>query len=201
MSHQNTDFSQPPAYSGPRRGNGAGVAALVVGIVAAVVAVIPLLGMAAFFLGPVAIILGIIGLVLKNRKKGTSIAGLILGVIAMVIAGVVTASVSAGLDAVDKSLNAEHTVEYRVTTDGPANVNYWNGGGSSSKDIKKNWKKSFTTTDWGMLRVTVNADFMREKAAVGCEILLDGKSVSKNSGKGQGAMATCSGDTFSGADK
>lgn len=98
---------QPPAP----RGNGVGVAALVVGIVAIVVALIPLLGMVSFFLGPIAVILGVIGLFLKNRKKGMAITGIILGVLSVIIAAIWTAALGAGVEAMDKSLNAGQTVE------------------------------------------------------------------------------------------
>ena len=129
--HQNPTFTGQPGTQGPyqptgyaptpqpKQGNGLGVAALVVGIVAAVLSVIPLIGMAAFFLGPVAILLGVIAFFLKNRKKGMAIAGAVLGIISLIIAGVMTAAISAGVQAVDAELNAEHTVEYVVTTSGP----------------------------------------------------------------------------------
>lgn len=179
-----------------KKGNGAGVAALVVGIVAAALAVIPLLGMVAFFLGPVAIILGIIGLLLKNRKKGMAIAGAILGVISLIVAGMMTAAISAGVDAVDKSINAEHTVEYIATTTGPAGVSYWTGGGSSNEDITAEWRKTITSSDINITSLTVTGDFSDASASVGCEILVDGKSIAKNTGSGAGAMATCSGSTW-----
>lgn len=184
---------QPPAP----RGNGLGVAALVVGIVAIVLSLIPLLGMVAFFLGPIAVILGLIGVFLKNRKKGMAITGIILGVLAIVIAAIWTAAISAGADAVDKSLNAEHDVKYVVTTNGPANVSYWDGDGSSNKDIEKDWEKSFTADSFSMTSVTVSGDMMNESASVSCEVFIDGESVSKNTGEGAAAMASCSGDTFS----
>lgn len=187
---------QPPAP----RGNGLGVAALVVGIVAIVVALIPLLGMVTFFLGPVAVILGVIGLFLKNRKKGMAITGIILGILAVIIAAIWTAALASGVEAVDKSLNEEHKVEYVVTTNGPANVTYWDGSGSSSKDIDKEWAKSFTTDSFSLTTLSVTGDMMNESASVSCEVLIDGESVSKNTGEGSAAMASCSGDTFSGTE-
>lgn len=179
-----------------KRKNGLGVAALVVGIVAAVFSLIPLVGMVAFFLGPVAIILGAIAIFLKNRKKGTAIAGLILGVVSLIVAGIVTAAVSAGVEAVDKSINAEHTVEYVVTTKGAADISYWTGGGSSTEKITKNWKKTITSKDLNVTSLTVTGDFSDSSASVGCEILVDGKSAAKNTGTGAGAHASCSGSTF-----
>lgn len=179
-----------------KKGNGLGVAALVVGIAAASLAVIPLLGMVAFFLGPVAIILGIIAVLLKNRKKGMAIAGTILGVVSLIVAGLMTAAISAGVDAIDESINAEHTIEYVVTTTGPAGVSYWTGGGSSTEDITADWKKSITSTEINITSLTVHGDFSDASASVSCEILVDGKSIAKNTGSGAGALASCSGSTW-----
>jgi hypothetical protein len=179
-----------------KRKNGLGVAALVVGIVAAVFSIIPVVGMVAFFLGPVAIILGLIAIFLKNRKKGTAIAGLILGVVSLVVAGMMTAAVSAGVKAVDDSLNAEHTVEYIVTTSGPASVSYWTAGGTSTEDITAEWKKSITSKDFNFTSLTVIGDYSNKAGAVTCEILIDGKSAGQNTGNGAGAHASCSGSTW-----
>lgn len=179
-----------------KKGNGLGVAALVVGIAAAVLAVIPILGMVAFFLGPVAILLGIIGLFLKNRKKGMAIAGAILGIVSLIVAGLMTAAISAGVNAIDESINAEHTVEYVVTTTGPASISYWTGGGSSTEDITADWKKTITSSEINITSLTVHGDYSNTSASVGCEILVDGKSTSKNTGAGAGASAYCSGSTW-----
>lgn len=179
-----------------KRKNGLGVAALVVGIVAAVFSIIPVVGMAAFFLGPIAIILGAIAFFLKNRKRGMAIAGVILGVVSLVVAGIMTAAVGAAVKSVDDSLNAEHTVEYVVTTAGPATVSYWTPGGTSQEDIKADWKKSITSKEFNITSLTVIGSFSDATAAVSCEILIDGKSAGKNTGKGAGATASCSGNTW-----
>lgn len=180
-----------------KRSNGLGVAALVVGIVAAVFSIIPLVGMIAFFLGPVAIILGIIAFFLKNRKKGMAIAGTILGVVSLIVAGIMTAAIGAAAKAVDESINAEHTVEYVVTTSGPASVSYWTPGGTSSEDITAEWKKSITSKDFSFTSLSVSGSYSDATAAVTCEILIDGKSAGKNTGNGTGAHASCSGSTWS----
>lgn len=179
-----------------KRKNGVGVAALVVGIVAAVFSIIPLVGMIAFFLGPVAIILGIIAFCLKNRKKGMAIAGFILGVVSLIVAGMVTAGVSAAAKSIDESINAEHTVQYAVTTSGPASISYWTPGGTSTEDITTGWKKSITSKEFNITNISVTGSFSDASAAVTCEILIDGKSAGKNTGKGTGAHASCSGNTW-----
>jgi hypothetical protein len=190
---------QPTGYPAPPpewRANGVGVAALVVGIVAAVFSVIPLVGMVAFFLGPIAIVLGVIGFFLKYRKKGMAITGAILGVLSIIIAAIMTAAIGAGVKALDESINAEHTVEYVVTTTGPADITYWSGGGSSSEKITADWKKSITSKEFNIASLTVLADFSDPNASVSCDIIIDGKSAGKNTGSGAGAHATCSGNTW-----
>jgi hypothetical protein len=179
-----------------KRKNGLGVAALVVGIVAAVFSIIPLVGMIAFFLGPVAIILGVIAFFLKNRKKGMAITGVILGVVSLIVAGIMTAAIGAAAKAVDENINAEHTVEYVVTTTGPASINYWTGGGSSTEKVAADWKKTITSKDLNITSLSVTGDFSDKAAAVTCEILIDGKSAGKNTGNGAGAHASCSGSTW-----
>lgn len=207
--HQNPTFTGQPGTQGPyqptgyaptpqpKQGNGLGVAALVVGIVAAVLSVIPLIGMAAFFLGPVAILLGVIAFFLKNRKKGMAIAGAVLGIISLIIAGVMTAAISAGVQAVDAELNAEHTVEYVVTTSGPASISYWTPGGSSTEKVTADWTKSVTSKEFNIASLSVTGDFSDASASVSCDILIDGKSAGKNTGSGAGAHASCSGSTWS----
>lgn len=179
-----------------KRKNGLGVAALVVGIVAAAFSMIPLVGMIAFFLGPVAIILGLIAVFLKNRKKGTAIAGVILGAVSLIVAGMVTAGVSAAAKSIDESINAEHTVEYVVTTSGPASISYWTPGGSSSEDVTGEWKKSITSKEFSFTSLSVSGSYSDKAGAVSCEILIDGKTAGKNTGSGAGAHASCSGSTW-----
>lgn len=193
-------FAQPQVQSVQpvegKRKNGLGVASLVVGIVAAVFSIIPLVGMVAFFLGPVAIILGIIAFLLKNRKRGMAIAGTILGIVSLIVAGIMTAAIGAAAKAVDESINAEHTVEYVVTTTGPASVSYWTGNGSSTEKVAADWKKTITSKDLNITSLSVIGDFSDATAAVSCEILIDGKSAGKNVGNGAGANASCSGSTW-----
>lgn len=109
MSTQSPLPAQPPSPPNgseqaiPKRSNGMGVAALVIGIVAALMAIIPFLGIVAFLLGPAAIVLGIIGVLLKFRKRGTAIAGLILGVVAVIIASIISSSIAAGMKSATNS--------------------------------------------------------------------------------------------------
>lgn len=178
----------------PQKGNGFGTTALVLGIVAVVFAIIPILGFVAFILGPLAIIFGGIGLTRKFTKKGTSITGLVLGAVAIVVAIIVTSMIAAAANGVNDALNKEHKIEYVVTTTGPAKVTYWNGEGSSNEDIAANWKKDVTAKGISFSTLSVTGDFSAA-TSVTCEILVDGASVSKNSGSGTAAMASCSGNS------
>lgn len=86
-----------------------------------------------------------------------------------------------------------HKVEYIVTTKGKASVSYWSGGGTSTENITANWKKEQTVKNSDLLSLVVAGDLGVPGSAVSCEILFDGKSIAKNTGSGQGAMASCSG--------
>jgi hypothetical protein len=177
----------------PVRGNAFGVTALVLGIVAVVFSFIPVMGMVAFVLGPLAVLFGIVGATRKYSKKGAAVAGLVLGILSVVIAAIWLAVVGAAVNSADQALNSEHKVEYMVTTKGKAAVNYWSGGGTSTENVTANWKKELTVKNSDLLSLVVTGDFANTRAAVSCEILFDGKSIAKNTGSGQGAMASCSG--------
>jgi hypothetical protein len=189
-----------PTPVSPPRGNGWGVAALVVGIVAVVFSFIPVMGVVAFVLGPVAVLLAIIGMTRKLAKKGAAVAGLVLGILSIVIAAIWMAVLAAAVSSADHALNSEHKVEYVVTTNGKASVSYWVTGGTSNQDITTTWKKEQTVKNSDFLSLVVTGDYSNAHAAVGCEILFDGATISKNSGTGQGAMASCNGSGL-GADK
>jgi hypothetical protein len=177
----------------PVRGNAFGVTALVLGIVAVVFSFIPVMGMVAFVLGPLAVLFGIVGATRKFSKKGAAVAGLVLGILSVVIAAIWLAVVGAAVNSADQALNSEHKVEYMVTTKGKAAVNYWSGGGTSTENLTANWKKELAVKNSDLLSLVVTGDFTNTGAAVSCEILFDGKSIAKNTGSGQGAMASCSG--------
>lgn len=81
---------RPAYYQPPAKGNGFGVAALVIGIVGLVISVIPILGFAAFILGPIAIIFGIVGVVQTHRPKGMAVTGMVLGLISIIVSAVIT---------------------------------------------------------------------------------------------------------------
>ncbi|MGA1838252.1 MmpS family transport accessory protein [Herbiconiux sp. 11R-BC] len=74
-----------PAASGVAGPNGWGLAALIVGAVAFVGAFIPFVNYAMPVLAVVGMVLGIVALVLRGRRKGSAIAGLVLSGVALVL--------------------------------------------------------------------------------------------------------------------
>jgi hypothetical protein len=194
MSHP---VAPTPVGSQSSVSNGFGITALVLGIVAVVSSFIPVLGMGAFILGPLAIIFGIVGIIRKGRKRGTSIAGLVLGVAAIIIAAIVTALTASFVDEVSKSVDessAEVSVEYIATVNkGEATVTYGAMDGTSDATITEDWSETDTMTGFDAATLVVTGDFTTEGQEVSCELKINGESVAKNSGE---SSATCSGSNF-----
>lgn len=87
--------------------NPVGLTALIVAAVAFVFAIIPVLSFIAWLPALAAVILGIVGLVLKGRKRGLALAGLIVGVVAWIIAIIVSiAGVAGVVNAIDEQNNS-----------------------------------------------------------------------------------------------
>lgn len=86
--------STPPSQ---KSGNGLGLASLIIGIVALVGAVIPLVNYVSGFVAFVGLVLGVIALFLKNRTRGTAIAGSILNLVALILSIVLAIVYTAGL--------------------------------------------------------------------------------------------------------
>jgi len=134
----------PPAQE--KRGNGLGIASLIVGIVAFVGSFIPILNFVTGFVAFAGLVLGVIALFLKNRRRGTAIAGSVVSLIALILSIVLATVYTAGFagavsDAIESSSsepfitsapldsespNAEapeeatSTVVYEVTAEGSA---------------------------------------------------------------------------------
>lgn len=97
----------PGGPTPPKRGNGPGVAALVLGIVALALAFIPVVNILAFFLGVAGVIVGVVGLVAANRPRATAAWGTGLSALALVLATVMVIVYTFGFlfavsDAVDE---------------------------------------------------------------------------------------------------
>lgn len=198
-------IQQEPVYGAPqpRPSTALAIVALVLGALAFVFSFIPVVNIMAFIFGVGALVCGLIALIRKLGGKAMAIIGLVLAAIAIIIAivvdVVVAAAVGTAANEASKSVasysaqaSARHTVEYKVTTDGAASVNYWTPNGTSQAAVTSAWTKDVTSTGFTSALVSVtSSDFQNSSASVSCEIIIDGKSVAKNTGTGAGASASC----------
>lgn len=188
-----------------RRGNGLGVASLIVGIIGLVLCCIPFAAYGGLVLVVIGLILGIIGLIMKHRAKGTAIAGTIIsgvGLIIGIVMAIVTAGIVAGLGAavtnLNEQLNAEHTVVYEVTgTVGTASVSFNVPDGDSSVSESNTetpipFTKTFTSTGAFNL-YSVSASAMVDGAELVCKITVDGVVVKEDRASGSVQLVTCIG--------
>lgn len=201
---------QPSAPFGPRPSKTLAIISIVAGGLAVLFSLLPVI---AWPLAAGAIVCGIIALVKKLDGKGLSIAGIILGGVGAVIAlitfivamafvssmertsGKSLGELQSSLASASAAANAEHTVQYKVTTNGKAKVSYSDAAGASDEDITAPWTKDYKDSGFVLASVSVMADGDADTAQVACEILIDGKTVSKKSGTGAYASAYCSGST------
>lgn len=174
-----------------KRTNGVGIAALVVGIIAILLSLIPVVGI---IIGVAAVILGVIGLVVKNRARGMAITGLILGAVAVIISIISTIIAGAVLSEVDSQMNSEHTIDYTATVStGAASVSYGSIEGQSSAEFDGEWTESATVTGFDAATLTVTGDPLAEDQTLTCEIIVNGESVTTQSGTG---TVSCTGTTI-----
>jgi len=179
--------------------NGLAIAALVCGVIALLPSFIPFLGLVSVLIGAAAIITGVLGL-RRGQSKGMSIAGIVTGALGLLISIAVTALTAAAVSAavqeggpalssvgasLSSEANAPHEVELRATVDqGDATVNYSIGGSSSDQDITaEQISVTDSVTGSETLSISVTEDFTDTGSQnVTCEILVDGRSVAKETG-------------------
>ncbi len=212
-----SDLQSPPAFPAvpapqpqPNRGNGFGVTALVLGIVTVVAFAIPFVNYVAIATGVAGVVFAIIGLVVKGRTRGTSIAGLILSGLGLVLSIVMVIVYSAiffaaskAVDDTNKAAAAEHTVVYTVTGDSTDSSITWStytdgeSGTEQASDATLPWTKEVTVTgsSEGLSFNSFSLSAMNGETGgdITCEIAVDGKVVSTKTASGQYASATCSG--------
>lgn len=188
-----------PVPDHQRRGNPFGLVALIVGIVAIVGCAIPIVNNVSIVLGVIALVFGIIGLVVKNRRRGLAITGVVLGALSVIVGLSTQALYSSALDSVSKSISSasadafdkEHTVVVEVSGDSTdANISYTTDGGSEQASSPK-LPFSKTLTVHGDTFGTVTATNGQTGSSVTCTVTVDGEQVSKNTGTGQYASASC----------
>jgi hypothetical protein len=214
--------SQPPvgapgsplttgAAAPARKGNGFGIAALIVGIFALVFAFVPFVSYVAIVAGIIAVILGIVGVLKKFRPHGTSIAGLILGAIGLILAIVMTVlyaaiffGISKAVSDQHKAASTSHTVVYSVTGAAQdANITYatftdGNAGTQQSSSTPLPFTKTITvkgsSSSFSFNSFTLTAmNGISDTGSISCTIKVDGKTVVSQTSTGSLAAATCSG--------
>lgn len=176
-----------------KSGGGLAMAALVLGITAIILSFIPLIGFVSYPLAILAIILGFVSLARKKPGNGQALAGTILGAVALVIAIVVSILTAGVFNAVNDAANKEQTVKYVVTSTVPAKAAYWTTDGTSNETFTDSLEREIKVTGPILSTVTVTpTDLADTTAQLGCEIFIDGKSVSKNTGT---TMISCTGSS------
>jgi hypothetical protein len=192
----------------PKRSNGFGVAALVIGIVALVGSAIPFVNYVTGPLAFVALALGIVGIVLKNRPKAAAIAGTIIAAVALLISIILASAYTAGFNAVVHSVQTDNsnaaksiTLVYTVTGDSTdSSITYatyadGNSGSEQANDAALPFTKSYTVKQGGNFdfkSYSVFATNGQTGTTITCSITLDGKVVSTKTSTGQFASADCS---------
>jgi hypothetical protein len=98
----------PQSVATAPRGNGFGVAAVILGVVSAAGAFIPFLNYFCVLVAFVGLTLGIVGLVVKNRLRGAAIAGVILSAIGLIVSIIMVIVYTAVFFGVPKAVNDTH---------------------------------------------------------------------------------------------
>ncbi|ASN51248.1 DUF4190 domain-containing protein [Sinomonas sp. R1AF57] len=206
---QGQGYGQPgAAYGapGPQPSKALAIVALVLGGVAFLTCWIPFVNGLAIALGIAGAVCGLIALIRKQAGKPLAITGLALSVVAVIISVVVNMIVIAAATSASDELrkfsetysaqaSAQHSVQYKVTTTGKATVTYIDSNGSSNEEVTANWNKDFAETGYVIGSLSVMSDAGDASTHVSCEIIIDGKSVSKKTGTGAYANASCSGSS------
>jgi hypothetical protein len=215
-------FPEPasgPSSTPPSRktGNGLGLASLIIGIVALVGAVIPLVNYVSGFVAFVGLVLGVIALFLKNRTRGTAIAGSVLNLVALILsivlavvytAGLVTGITSAVEDAeASRASNSPtaagptRTLLLEVTGDAPdASISYATSSDLDSDTVVPTdrplpFTQELQVPAAGELAVQVYSltatNGSDDTGAITCRVTLDGEVISEQTGTGAFAAAFC----------
>ncbi|WP_077490709.1 DUF4190 domain-containing protein [Sinomonas mesophila] len=188
---------------GPQQSKVLAIVALVLGGLAFLMSWIPIVNVVAIAMAIAGAVCGVIALVRKLGGKPLAITGVALSGVAIIISIAMTLLAAAVLSTTAGELskisetfsaqaNAEHTVQYKVTTSAPADVDYGDANGTKTEQITENWDKEFTETGFFIGHVSVMANFDTE-ADVSCQIIIDGVVVSEDASSGTGAMAICTG--------
>lgn len=191
------------------------IVGLVFGVLAVLLSWVPIVNNFAAVLGVIGVVFAIVGIVAtrskgRKRGKGLAIAAAILSVIAIVIVLVTQNSYGKAMDnaanelqhsvqqsqAEQKKADEERTITMKATSNGPATAMYGGTGETHTEDFNGTWEKTMTGKEAGeypTLSIT-SSDYEnpdQNGIQLSCEIIVNGKSVSKHDGSGAGANAFC----------
>jgi len=155
-------YAAAPVAPGAKRGNGFGLAALILGIVAILGAAFPIINIFSVILAVVGLILGIIGLTRKGASKGTSIAGTIISGAAILIAIIAGIILSLALTVVEDVANDPGPIEETVEPTVPPVNDELTGPpegdlGSFTNPVPVGTTVTFTIEDVDVWKVTVQS--------------------------------------------
>ncbi|MFT2712343.1 hypothetical protein [Clavibacter sp. Sh2126] len=217
-------YAPEPEPTAPRErktSNGVGVAALIVGVVSLIGAVIPLINYVSGFLAFAGIVLGIIGLVLRDRPKGSALAGLIVSLAALILSIVLAIAYTVGIasvigDAVEESRSSaspvplpepqgtgspdDVEVTYEITGTATSVTASWTSAVGDVFGIDQADGQTLPFTREVVLpggsafddqRLTLVGVGGTEPSDLSCRILVDDRVVVESSASGQAAAVSC----------
>lgn len=132
----------------------------------------------------------------QKKGKGCLIAAIIVAVVLIAgVAGVIAVIGVIGNKVTDVA-SGDHTFTFKVVTTTKATVIYGTSSGTSQETVTTSWTKDTKVTgiDVATIIGSLEAD-APDNATISCEILVDGKSKSKNSGTGSSASVSCTAAT------
>lgn len=208
-TQQAVNPSTPDTSSAPKRRNGLGVAALVIGIVSIVGAFIPFVNFATGFIAFVGLVLGVIALFLKDRSKKSAIAGSIVSALALILSIVMSlvytamfaTAVQTTIEDSEAAANVDVSLVYEVTGDSTdASVIYstFTDGTSGTEQTTGQtlpFTKELTVKaggDFDFSSFTLTGSNGSTGTDITCTITRDGEVISTQTSSGQYATAMCS---------
>lgn len=119
--------------------NGVGLVALILGVVVIVLAVVSIAPLLTVIVAGVAIIVGIVAVALRNRTKGTAIAGLICAGIGLVLMPILHPHLFSGLFG-GKQQPQSYEIVYKVYSEKTGQVHYLQDREPKEERFKGHWE-------------------------------------------------------------
>lgn len=98
---------------------------------------------------------------------------------------------------VDKKMNEEHAVTYKITGDAnDATASYTANNTNTTQDtgVAAGWEKDVTLKGFSLATLTAT-NGMNDTGSITCQIIVDGQVVNENTASGEFATASCSVDS------